>query len=226
MGRAPRTDVGNYVYHIINRANGRARIFHNEDEYSALESILAEAKEIHPMRILAYCVMPNHWHMVVCPKEDGDLSRFMQWVTLTHTQRYRSRSKSRGYGHLYQGRYKSFLVAKDSYFLHLCRYVEQNPLRAKLVKKAEDWKWSSAWRRIYGTKEQQALLSSWPIDKPHDYKKWLNTKDKDDDEQLTRIRESIRRGRPYGEESWVARMIDIFDLESTMRNHGRPKKGT
>lgn len=226
MGRAPRTDIGNHIYHIINRANGRARIFGTKDDYMEFESILTEAKEIHLMRTLAYCVMPNHWHMVVYPKEDGDLSRFMQWVTLTHTQRYRSRSKSRGYGHLYQGRYKSFLVAKDSYFLQLCRYVEQNPLRAKLVKKAHDWQWSSAWRRTYGTKEQQTLLSSWPVEKPHDYDVWLNTKDKDDDEQLTSIRESLRRGRPFGEESWVTRMVDKFDLGSTVRRHGRPRKGT
>jgi len=225
MGRAPRTDIGNHVYHIINRANGRVRIFGKEEDYTEFESILAEAKEIHPMRILAYCVMPNHWHMAVYPKDDGDLSRFMQWVTLTHTQRYRSRSKSRGYGHLYQGRYKSFLVSKDSYFLQLCRYVERNPVRANLVKKAQDWHWSSAWRRTHGTKEQQMLLSKWPVDKPRDYEPWLNTKDKDD-EQLTNIRKSLQRGRPLGSESWVARMVDRFDLGSTVRNHGRPKKGT
>ena len=131
-----------------------------------------------------------------------------------------------GTRHLYQGRYKSFLVSKDSYFLQLCHYVERNPVRANLIKKAQDWHWSSAWRRTQGTTEQQALLSSWPVDKPSDYETRLNTKNKNDDEQLAHIRDSLRRGRPYGDESWVAGMVYTFDLSSTILNHGRPRKGT
>ena len=90
------------------------------------------------MRIYSYQIMLNHWHFCLSPKNDGDLSKFMQWLTLTHTQRLRAHNHSTGYGHIYQGRYKSFIVQKDNYFLQLCRYIESNALRAGLTRKAQD----------------------------------------------------------------------------------------
>jgi len=126
------------------------------------------------MRILAYCIMPNHWHFVLYPKKRSDLPTFMRWLTLTHTQRWLVHRKMVGYGHLYQGRYKSFPVQKDEHFSTLCRYVERNALRAKLVARAEDWRWSSAWIRKHGTDEQSKLLSPWPVPMTDDYTKGLN----------------------------------------------------
>ena len=117
MGRAPRSPVGNMVYHVLNRANGRMKIFRKPQDYLAFEETLWEAKKKQPMRILAYCLMPNHWHLVLHTYEDNDLSNFLHWVTLTHTQRWHAHYKSIGYGHLYQGRYKSFPVQKDGHFL-------------------------------------------------------------------------------------------------------------
>src|SRR3989344_9525362 len=112
MGRPPRVAIGNVVYHVINRANSRMLIFKKDGDYQAFEQILEEAKEKYPMRILAYCLMPNHWHLVLYPTSDEDLPRFMRWITLTHTQRWHARYNNIGYGHLYQGRYKSFPVQK------------------------------------------------------------------------------------------------------------------
>jgi len=88
------------------------------------------------MRILAYCLMPNHWHRVLYPRADGDLAKFMQRITLTHTQRYHSKSRTVGYGHIYQDRYKSLPVESGRDFLALVRYVERNANRAALVKRA------------------------------------------------------------------------------------------
>lgn len=158
MGRAPRIDVGNEIYHILNRANARMVIFEKDKDYEAFESILSTAKDKYLIKIFAYCLMPNHWHFILCPKNDGDLNKFMQWLTLTHTQRWHVHRHSVGYGHLYQGRYKSFLIQKDEHFLCAVNYVERNALRAGLVKKAEDWKWSSLWKREYGTQEQKNYL--------------------------------------------------------------------
>ncbi len=87
MGRIPRVDVGNIIYHVINRANARLPLFENDDDYELFEEILTQAKEKFDIRILSYCIMPNHWHLVLYPKNDGDVSMFMQWLTLTHTQR-------------------------------------------------------------------------------------------------------------------------------------------
>jgi putative transposase len=226
MGRAPRADLGNIVYHMLNRANGRRQVFRKDKDYEAFEKILTEAKKKYPIRILAYCLMPNHWHLVLYPHNDGDLALFMRWVTLTHTQRWHAHYKSVGYGHLYQGRYKSFPVQKDEHFRQIVRYVERNAKRAELVKRAEDWRWSSLYRREYGTKKQRQLLSAWPVQPDTDYLKWVN--EPQSKEEVEVIRYAIKRGRPYGGEAWLARTVDKLDLETTMRQQGgyRRNEGT
>ena len=224
MGRVLRTDVGDYVYHVLNRANARVQIFDNDKDYQLFKEILAEAKEKCDMRLLAYCIMPNHWHLVVYPKKDGDLSKFMNWLTLTHTQRWHVSKKTTGQGHLYQGRYKSFLCQNDDHFLVLVRYVERNALKANLVSKAEEWKWGSAYCREYGTPKQKKLFSSWPVQRPDDYLAWLNESQSEDEENA--IAKSIKRGNPYGDSSWSKKVINKFNLETTLRCIGRPKKGS
>jgi putative transposase len=109
------------------------------------------------MRLLSYCLMPNHWHLVLWPRADGELSDFGHWLTLTHTQRWHAHYHNVGTGHLYQGRFKSFPVARDEHFLQLCRYVERNPLRAGLVRRAEAWQWGSLWGEKRCTIESQGL---------------------------------------------------------------------
>jgi putative transposase len=224
MGRPLRTDIGDHVYHVLNRANARITIFENEDDYELFEEVLLQAKERTEMRILAYCIMPNHWHMVVYPKKDGDLSRFVNWLTLTHTQRNHALKKTIGHGHLYQGRYKSFLVQEDDHLLSVIRYVERNSKRANLVPRAEKWQWSSVWRREYGTEKQKKLLSKWPIDKPTDYLSFLNEPQTAAEEET--IRRSIQKGIPYGKDKWVDDMVDTYNLIQTTRGKGRPKKGS
>ncbi len=226
MARIPRSAVGDMVYHVINRANSRQQIFQKEKDYEAFERILFEAKEKYPMRILSFCIMPNHWHLVLYPEKAEDLSTFMRWITHTHTQRYHTHYKSIGYGHIYQGRFKSFPVEKDKYFVQLCRYVERNPLRAGLVQRAQDWRWSSLWVRENGTNAQKELLSQWPVEKMDLYLDWVNTLQEDEEEKLERIRHSIKRGNPLGEDSWVAKIATKLGLLSTMKQLGRPKKGT
>ncbi len=220
MGRAPRVDIADIVYHVINRANARVQIFDTPDDYILFESILVEAKEKVDMRILAYCIMPNHWHLILQPRSDGDLSRFMQWLTLTHTQRWHVVKETIGAGHLYQGRYKAFPVQTDEYFLWACRYVERNALRAKLVKRAEHWRWGSAWRRLNYKDEE--MLDPWPTEQPRDYLEWLN--EQDDQEILENIRTSVNRGQPFGKPAWVDNIIKMFGLQSTIALRGRPKK--
>ena len=224
MPRVIRTDVGNYVYHILNRANARVRIFDNDKDYQLFETILEEAKEKFDMGILSYTIMPNHWHLVLYPNKDGDLSKFVGWVTNTHTRRRHTIKKTIGQGHLYQGRYKSFICQQsDHSFLSLIRYVERNALKANLVKKAENWKWGSAWRRKFGTAKQKKLLSDWPVSEPENYLKWLNELQEKEVEQI--IENSIQHSSPYGKDNWKNKIIKKFKLESTVRSVGRPKKG-
>lgn len=220
MGRAPRADIGDMVYHVLNRANGRMSIFKKMRDYQAFQEILQQAQKKYPMRILSYCLMPNHWHLVLYPSQDGQLAPFMRWVTLTHTQRWHAHYKNVGYGHLYQGRYKSFPVQKDEHFLQLVRYVERNARRAALVEKAEDWPWSSLRIRQQGTPEQRKMLYKWPVEPDERYIDWVNTPQPK--EEIEVIRYHIQRGRPLGEASWMQRTAKKLGLESTFRNRGRP----
>ena len=224
MGRGRRVDVAGMVYHVLNRANFRSRLFKSPAHYREFLCIVEASLEIVPMRILAYCLMPNHWHLVLYPQADGDLARFVQRVTLTHTQRYHAKTRTVGYGHVYQGRYKSLLVESDSHFLTLVRYVERNAKRAGLVKKAEEWPWSSVHVRLYGNAEQKKMLIAWPTPEPRDYVQWLNRAQ--GREEIAQVRESIQRSRPYGSDQWVSKTVGKFGLEVTTRKRGRPKKGS
>jgi len=188
MGRARRVDVGGMVYHAWNRANFRSRLFASAAQYRAFLGIMEESLNLVPMRILAYCLMPNLWHLVLYPRADGDLARFLQRVTMTHTQRYHAKGQTMGYGHVYQGRYKSLLVEGDRHFLTLVRYVERNAKRAGLVQRAEEWPWSSVYVRHYGTEQQRKMLSPWPLPEPTGYLRWLNSR-----KARRKLRESAKR---------------------------------
>ena len=121
--------------------------------------------------------MPSHWHMLLWPERDGDLARFMQRLTITHVQRWQENRHDVGLGHVYQGRYKSFPVEEDEHFLAVARYVERNALRANLVVRAEEWRWSSLWRRCRGTAEDKAVLAAWPLEVPEDWLERVNRAD-------------------------------------------------
>ncbi len=222
MGRALRTVAGGFAYHVLNRANARMRIFYKPEDYEAFERILVEAVRRTKMRLLSYCVMPNHWHLVLWPRKDEDLSTFVGWLTLTHTQRWHAHRRSVGSGHVYQGRFKSFLVESDEYLWRTCRYVERNALRAGLCERAEQWQWSSLWRREFGDEECRTVLSKWPIDLP---KNWVSRVNRPESQRdLEALRRCVNRGQPFGSKDWVDRMTKRFGLDSVFRPRGRPRK--
>jgi REP-associated tyrosine transposase len=141
MPRTARASVGGYCYHVLNRGNGRARVFHDADDYNAFLHLLRQASARVPMRLIGYCLMPNHFHLVLCPFQDGDLSEWMQWLLTAQVHGYRKRY--RGSGHVWQGRFKAFPIEQDDHLLQVLRYVERNALRAGLVERAELWEWFS-----------------------------------------------------------------------------------
>lgn len=222
MSRILRVDVSGEVYHVINRANGRMCIFPTDADYQHFENLLKEAQKKFDIQILAYTIMPNHWHLVLSTKKDGDLSKCMHWLTLTHTQQYRVKKQTVGEGHLYQGRYRSFLVSQDQYLVQLIRYVEQNPLRARLVKNSADWKWGSLPIRMGLRTNINNFIGELPTNLPYDYVRWVN--ELDDKGKLEEIRASVDKGKPLGKQEWVEKMTDKFKLHSLFRPKGRPKK--
>jgi putative transposase len=218
MPRTSRIAPGGMVFHVLNRGVGRMQIFDGDSDYAAFHRVVQETLRVAPIRICAFCWMPNHWHFVLWPERDGDLSAFMQRMTNMHTQRWQ-RAKGRvGYGHLYQGRFKSFPVESDDHFCRLVRYVERNALRAGLVPRAEDWQWSSVRPRISG---QGALpLAEWPLPKPSDWLAQVNAPQSE--AEIEAIRRCLSRGSPYGDMTWVEQTATQLGLQSTLHPRGRP----
>ena len=141
MPRTAHASAANLCYHVLNRGNNRAGVFHKDGDFDAFVDLLAEAKLRNPMRILAYCVLPNHFHLALWPLGDGDLGRWMHWLLTAHVRRYQRHYHSTG--HVWQGRFKAFPIQEDEHLLVVLRYIERNPLRAGLVERAERWPWSS-----------------------------------------------------------------------------------
>ena len=150
------------------------RLFQKDGDFAAFERNLVRTLESRPMRIVAYCLMPNHWHFVLWPKCDGDLGAFMQKLTITQVRNWQEHRRCVGHGHLYQGRYKSFPIQSDEHYYHVVRYVERNALRANLVDGADEWRWCSLWRRLYADAADNLLLSDWPMPLPADWVKRVN----------------------------------------------------
>jgi putative transposase len=207
---------------VLNRAAGRFRMLKTDKDFIALQNVLVEAHERVPLRILAYCLMGNHWHFVVHPREDGELSAFFGWMTRTHSLRWRVAHRTVGYGALYQGRYKNFPIQRDAHLESVLRYVERNALSADLVKRAEDWRWGSLWIRQNGSKAQRRVLSDWPIEMPADWTKWVNRALTTT--ELYRIHRSRDRGQPLGSDEWTRKTVTRLGLGHTMRREGRPRK--
>jgi putative transposase len=221
MPRRARLSTGGIAYHVLNRRAGRLPLFEKPGDYFAFEKVLHEAYKRTHIRITAYCLMPNHWHLLLWPRTDGELSEVMRWITVTHTQRWHAHRKTSGTGPIYQGRFKSFPVQTDEHFLTVARYVERNALRAKLVERAEQWRWSSLWRLAHNQPGLSQYLSDWPMERPESWVHFVNEPEKQT--ELDNLRCSAQRGRPFGGHDWVTRMAKQFGLESTLNARGRPR---
>ena len=208
------------MFHVLNRGVGRMQIFDHERDYAAFRRVIEETLRVAPIRIGAYCWMPNHWHFVLWPERDGDLSGFMQRMTNMHTQRWQRAKRRVGYGHLYQGRFKSFPVETDEHLYSVVRYVERNALRAGLVPSAEDWPWGSLQLRLRG--QPSPLLADWPVPQPSDWCQQVNAPQTEG--ELEAIRRCLRRGSPYGSTSWAEQAAERLGLQSTLRPRGRPSR--
>jgi putative transposase len=166
--------------------------------------------------------MRNHWHFVIWPREDGELTGFLRWLTHTHIMRWHVAHGTMGCGPLYQGRFKSFPVHRDEHFLTVCRYVERNALTAGVVDRAEDWRWGSLWARRQGDARLRGLLSAWPVDRPGNWVRAVNRPMSAKEQE--RMQTSITRNRPFGSEPWQKRTAGRLGLTASLRSEGRPRK--
>lgn len=202
----------------MNRSARRLPLFEERQDYRAFLAVLTEAGQQRPMRLLDYCVMPNHWHLVLWPEHDGDLSRYLAWLTTTHALRWRAERATLGEGAVYQGRFRGIPVQTDSHFLAVCRYVERNPVRAGLVRRAEDWPWSSC-----STREEKAgrpELAAWPVARPSNWLDLVNTIEPAS--SLAELRRCIDQRHPFGTADWQAQTMRRLGYHWPPREPGRP----
>jgi putative transposase len=192
MPRRRRICPAGVVFHVVNRAAKRARLFDHPADYHAFERILEAAVRRFGVQLFAYCVMPNHWHFLLTTLSEKSLPRCMHWLTTTHARRWQSLRAMDGNGAVYQGRYKAIPISAER-FLWVCRYVERNALRANLVERAEDWPWSSLRHRL--ERRESSWLTAWPLAEPVD---WIAQVNKPQTEsELDAFRRAMRFGEPF-----------------------------
>jgi putative transposase len=210
--------MAGYVFHVLNRGAGRQAIFDDETDYDSFIRLIEQARRRVPLRILAFCLLPNHFHLLLWPESDESLAEFMHWLTVTHSQRRHAKLKTTGTGPIYQGRFKSFPVQEDDHYLVATRYVERNALRAQLVQRAELWKWCSLWQ----TEQERSdiTLSPGPVERGSE---WLNYVNEPQSElELGSLRHSCKTGRPFGGNEWTKATAKKLGLEQTLRSRGNP----
>jgi len=194
-------------------------VYHDERDYEDFVALMAKACKRVQMRVLGYCLMPNHLHLALWPQEDDDMGQWMQWLMTSQVRRHHVRHDTSG--HVWQGRYKSFPVQNDAHLATVLRYIERNPVRAGLVSQAADWPWSShRWWSVPGGQgflhpTATVRLPDWPdvVNQPQTQA------------ELAALRTCVKHGRPYGGADWVHQIAARLGLEATLRRVGRPKNG-
>ncbi len=204
-------------YHIISRGNRKATVFHSPSDFRHFIRILLQGQKRSKMRILAYAIMPNHFHIVIWLHEGGNIAKWMHWLLTKHVKAYAEKYETTG--RIWQGRYKSFPICEDDHLLTVIRYVERNPLTAGLVQAAEDWQWSSLRGRMQRSKD--SLITPSPLTLPEDWQSFVN--EPLFPKEYSRFENSIAKGVPLGPQDWKDQMVEKLRLQRTIRNAGFPR---
>jgi putative transposase len=218
MPRRELRHVTGVIFHVLNRGARRLRLFDDPGDYDAFLRVVEEGRSRTGIELLAYCVMPNHFHLLVKPVLPGQLSEFMWWFQMTHAKRWHEFQASSGTGAVYQGRFRAVPIQDDGHFVVAARYIERNPLRAGLVDRAERWPWSSLHQRCNNS--NVIALSEWPIPPPPN---WVLAVNHDETvREVESVRDSITRGAPFGSPLWAQKTFGV----RARRSRGRPPRDT
>lgn len=214
MPRIARALTDNACYHLINRGNGRQQVFHKDGDYRAFIDLMQTTREKFAVRLHAWCLMPNHFHLLVQPEQADQLNKMMQWLMTSHVRRYHQHYGTSG--HVWQGRYKSFIVQDNDHLLTVARYIEANPVRAGLSESAAQWLWSS--HAVRGTESDGVHLDIFPIPLPENWSSYVDTPITD--AEIEKLRNSVNRQTPFGKDDWRDDLCGKMGLESTVRSRG------
>lgn len=218
MPRRLRRSLQGAVFHVMNRAVRATVLFRTLADYRAFIAVTRESLARYRIKIIAYCVMPNHWHFVVICERIEDVSRWMHWLACTHANRWNGAHGTRGRGAVYQGRFKAVPIQKNRSVARVCRYVERNALRANLVAAAHHWTWGSL--ALDGKDCDRIPVHEWPIPKPSNWCEIVNTPE--NARELSAMRAALRHSQPIGSRRWCEAVAPFAGL--TLRPRGRPPK--
>jgi len=227
MPRLPRPVADGLLYHALNRGNNRAAVFAAPADYRAFLAALAQTQGRYPFGLYGYCLMTNHFHLLLAPEPGVSISRVLQSLTVAHTWRYH---RGRGsVGHVWQGRFKSPIVQDDEHALIVLRYIEANPLRAGMVSDLADYPWSSY--QAHGEGRGDALLrplAAWEAlgrgeqERQAHWRRWAHTPLTE--RERAAVRQAVVSGRPFGAATWVEQTASVIGLPLCQRTRGRPRK--
>ena len=198
MARKPRKIPGNHPLHVCNRSAGQITIFHSISDYLCFETCLKEMIANFPLRLFAFCIMPNHYHLLVEGDTGPSVIQGLHWLGTTHAVRLRRDTSSVGRGAVYQNRFRAYPIQRNGAFYRVAHYIERNPVDANLCRSPDDWLWSSA----KPGKSQDLNLADWPVSKPGD---WIETIRKPLDAVVRdeiQCHETLQN--PLGDPDWVA----------------------
>jgi putative transposase len=227
MGRLPRAIDKGLVYHAFNRGNNGADVFAEEGDYQAFLQALAQTQSRYQFKLFGYCLMINHFHLLLQPGAEQSISRILQSLTVAHTWRFHKRHHSSG--HVWQGRFKSPVIQDDAHMLVVLRYIEANPLRASMVSDPGDYQWCSY--QHHGLGRPDELLSSFPewqrlgpteAERRRRWRAKLRAAQKQ--EELRGVRSSLASGRPFGDTPWTEGIAQRLKINLERRPRGRPRK--
>jgi putative transposase len=216
MPRRARKIVAGWYYHVVTRGNNRAQVFHEACDYQRFVDLISEARNVAPVDLLAACLMPNHFHLVVRPEASPDLAKWVHWLLTKHAGKHHRRQGSSG--RIWQGRFKTFAIQDDGHLTTVMRYVERNALRANLVERAEAWRWGSlAWRTAGSAGPR---LTNPPVELPKHWIRYVN--EPQSSAELAELRVCANRQRPFGGPDWTSCAVRRLGLASSIRRPGRP----
>jgi putative transposase len=220
MPRIPRAVLAGYPHHVVQRGNNRGNTFFDEKDKWVYLYLLKKYAEKWACSILAYCLMPDHVHLLLKPMKENSLSKTMQGLTLCYTQ-YINKKYNKS-GRLWENRFYSCIVDKENYLWQAARYIEQNPSRAGIVNRVEEYLYSSAIARVAGVGDKVVDEEIFEETGRSEYVDFLRSTARDD--EINEIRYCTRTGRPFGSEIFVRAIEQSLGRDLMRRPRGRPRK--
>jgi putative transposase len=227
MGRQPRASVEDLVYHAYNRGNNGDKVFSDASDREAFRDALGRTNERYPFELFGYCLMPDHFHLLLKPAPGQSISRIVQSLTVAQGAQYHRHHGTSG--HVWQGRFKSHVIQEDAHLLAVMRYIEANPVRAGRANDLAACRWSSY--QHHGMGEDDACLSPLPgweelgrteSERRRRWRDKVTAAQKP--AELEAVRASLRRGLPFGDPDWLTTVASRLNINPNPRPPGRPRK--